>query len=135
MISRAKSILLRAMKIDSQNIDVLFHLSQVYFAEKNYENARQLLEDAYTINPNTEIANMLAKVYFELKEYDRAYVLFSVVSLVIPQNIGIILSMAKCKLAEKDFKTAKEHAETALKILPESEEAKELLDEIEKEAK
>ena len=51
----------------------------------------------------------------------------------MPNNLTIILGMATCKYKQKEYTQAKEHIETILKVLPEHEEAVELLNKIEKE--
>ena len=133
MPEKAKELLLKAIAVEPQNIQVLFHLAQVYNFEKNYENAKKLLEDAYTLAPNTEIANLLAQVYYEIGEYSRAYALYNIVNLTIPNNLGVLMNLARCKFAQKEYAAAKEHLETLLKILPEHEEAIEMLNKIKEE--
>ena len=54
---------------------------------------------------------------------------------ISPNNINTLMNLAKCKYAQKDFDTAKEHLDTLLKILPEYEEAQELAKKIEEEIK
>jgi tetratricopeptide (TPR) repeat protein len=135
LLKQAKEILLDLLKETPQNVEVLFHLAQIYDKEENFENAKQLLEDAYTIAPNTEIANLLAKVSLEIGEYNQAYALYNIVNLVIPNNIGVLFGLAKCKYMQKEFCVAKEHLNSILKIIPEHEEAIELLRKIEEEEK
>ena len=135
MIKRAKDVLLQAIEKEPQNIEVLFHLAQVYFSEKNYQNAKQLLEDAYTISPNTEIANLLAKVCFEIGEYNQAYALFNLINLAIPNNLSVLYGMAECKYMQKEYDLAKEHLDKILKILPEHEQANALIEKISAEEK
>ena len=43
------------------------------------------------------------------------------------------MNMAECKYRQKEYKEAKEHVDAVLEILPEHEEAIELLNKIEKE--
>lgn len=130
MIKKAKDILLESIKKEPQNIDTLFHLAQIYFSENNFENSRQLLEDAYNIEPNLEIANLLAKVYMELEEYNKAFTLFSVVRMSVPANISVIMSLAECKYKQKDYDEARKYINDILEIFPENEEACELLNKI-----
>lgn len=133
MISKAKNILLKAIEIEPKNVEVLYNLAQIYYMEKNYENSRQLLEDAYNMSPNTEIGNLLARVCMEMGDYNQAYGLFNVVNLIVPNNISVMLSMAECKFRQKDYEKAKKHVNSVLKLLPEHEEALELLKKIDKE--
>ena len=131
MVPKAKQILLDAIAIEPQNIDVIFHLAQIYYSEQNYQNARQLLEDAYTLLPNTEIANLLAQTYMAIGLYNDAYALYNVVSLALPKNISVKYSLAKCKFEQGELDVAKAHLDDLLKILPEHEEAQELMKKIE----
>ena len=131
MVPKAKEILLDAMAINPQDIDVLFHLAQIYYLEQNYENSRQLLEDAYALAPNTEIANLLAKTYMSIGMYNDAYALFNVVSLTLPKNVSVMYSLAKCKFEQGDMEAAKVHLDELLKILPEHEDAQKLMEKIE----
>ena len=133
MLDKAKEVLLMAIKETPQDTEVLFQLAKVYFSEENYENAKQLLEDAYAIAPNTEIANLFARTSVETGDYNQAYALYNIINLAIPNNLSVLMGMANCKYHQKDFVLAKEHIETILKILPEHEEALELLNKIEKE--
>ena len=133
MIDKAKDVLLKAIKIAPQDTEILFQLAKVYFLENNFENAKQLLEDAYAIAPNTENANLLAKSYLETGDYNQAYALFNIINLAIPNNITVLLGMATCKYKQKEYTLAKEHIETILKVLPEHEDAVELLNKITKE--
>ena len=121
---------MKAIEKEPQNIEVLFHLAQVYFSEKNYQNAKQLLEDAYTIAPNTEIANLLSKVCYEVGEYNQAYALLNLINLAVPNNLSVLYAMAECKYMQKEYSIAKEHLEKILKILPEHEQANALIKKI-----
>ncbi len=125
-IDEAKEILIKAMEIEPQNVQVLFRLGQVYVHEKNYKNAKQLLEDAYAINPNPEIANVLAQVYMEIDQCNEAFVLLNLVKLSNPANISVLINLAKCKIKQNDLPQAKEYINSVLEILPEHEEALEL---------
>ena len=75
----------------------------------------------------------MAKVSIETGDYNQAYALFNIVNLAIPNNITILLGMATCKYKQKEYNLAKEHIEAILKVLPEHEDAVELLNKIEKE--
>ena len=54
-------------------------------------------------------------------------------NLTISGNISTMFNLAKCKFLEKDYKLAKEHIESILKIFPEHEETNELLKQIKEE--
>lgn len=130
-IDKAKEIFLKAIEKEPQNIEVLYNLAQIYNIEKNYTNARQLLEDAYTLAPNSEIGNLLANVCMEMGDYNQAYALFNLVNIVVPDNISVIMNMADCKYKQKDYETAKNHLKRVLELLPQHEDALELMKKIE----
>ena len=132
MISKAKKLLIRAIEIEPQNIKALFHLGQIYYFEKNFDNAKQLLEDAYAIAPNTEIANLLAQIYIEVEQYSEAYVLLNLVNLSLPNNFTVQMGLAKCMFKKGDLNTAKKHLNNILEKFPEHEEAQNMMKEIEK---
>lgn len=128
--AEAKKLLISALSTEPQNVEVLFRLAWIYVSEQNFENARQLLEDAYNLAPNAEISDLLARVYFELKQYNRAFALYSVLRLSLPDNVNVILNLAKCKFETGDYKEAKEFLNELFAILPEHEEALALLNKI-----
>ena len=79
---------------------------------------------------------MLAQTYMAIGMYNDAYALYNVVSLALPKNVSVMYSLAKCKFEQGDMETAKSHIDDLLKILPEHEEAQELMEKIkEKEIK
>ena len=126
-VDKAKEILLKALKTEPQNPNILYNLAQIFYFEKNYENAKQLLEDTYMYSPNKDVSNLLAKTYMELGQYNEAYALFNIVYLSAVNNVDVIFNLAKCKYKQGDLNKAKEHLEDLLKILPEHEDAQELL--------
>lgn len=130
-IDKAKEILEVAIKMEPQNVNVLFYLAQVYYIKKNFENAKQLLEDAYTLLASPEVANLLAQVYFELGDYKKALPLFLVINQTNPANSLIMVYIAKCMFELEKYEEAKIFVEDLLKMLPEHEEALELLSQIE----
>ena len=129
---KAKDVLIRAIALEPRNVSVLFHLGQVYFIEKSFENAKQLLEDAYNIAPNHEIASLLGQIYMELGQYNEAFILFNLVKLNFPTNLSVLMNLAKCKFLQGDKEQAKKYVQKVLDILPEHEEAQQMLEEINK---
>ena len=69
----------------------------------------------------------------EQKEYNSAYALLNLINLAIPNNIAILYDMANCSYLDKNYQQAKEHIDLILKILPEHEEAQQLLSRIKEE--
>ena len=120
-------MLFKVFQEEPSDTEVLFYLSQVLISEKDYDNARQLLETAYTICQNAEVANLLAKVYNELGLYDKAYNLYKLVNIASPGSISVMLAMSEIKCKQKDYAMALKHLKPVLEIFPEHEEAQRLL--------
>lgn len=129
---KAKKILFELFEETPSDTEVLFYLAQALMAEKDYEDAKQLLETAYTICQNVDVGNMLAKVYTELGLYDNAYNLYKKLSTISPSSITLMLAMADCKCRQKDFAKAMHHLKPVLEFFPEHEEAQRLLQIIKK---
>lgn len=129
---KAIEILSNALKLNPQSTDIIQNLAKVYFMKKQYEVAKELLEDAYFLEQNAETANSLALVYFELKEYEEANKLFYVINQTYPNNPNNLLNMAKCQLALNNKEKSEELLNKILEIFPEHEEASKLLNSINK---
>lgn len=132
MPQKAKKILFDIFEKNPSDIEIMYHLANVLMLEKDYANARQLLETVYTASPGTEVANMLAKVYLESGEYDKAYNLYKIISISVPGSITIMLAMADCKCRQKDYALALKHLKPVLEFFPEHEDAQRLLEIIKK---
>ena len=78
---------------------------------------------------------MLAQIYIAQKEYSSAYALLNIVNLMLPNKIQIQLNMARCQIELNHFDKAKENIEEVFKLLPEHEEATEMLEEIKNKEK
>ena len=92
----------------------------------------QTYEDAYNIAPNHEIASLLGQIYMELGQYNEAFILFNLVKLNFPTNLSVLMNLAKCKFLQGDKEQAKKYVQKVLDILPEHEEAQQMLEEINK---
>ncbi len=134
-IEQAKELLMQAVREEPKNKEALFNLARIYYLEKSYELAKQLSEDVYSMSADTETANLLGSIYYELGQYNDALVLFSLVNLSKPDNISVIMNIAKCQYKLQNYKSAKENIDTVLKVVPEYEDALELLKLTEKEIK
>ena len=88
------------------------------------------MSDAYSLYQDPEIMNVLALTFFELKEYDNARNLALKLADKYPDNINILLLLAKIYIETADAKNSVEYLEKILKIFPEQPEAKELYEKI-----
>jgi len=122
-VDKAQEILERAVKLDTQNIRILYNLGKIYFIKNNKESAKQLLEDAYFLEKNPEIENMLGQIYLDEEDYDCAYSMFKSIDKKYPQNTANLMNLAKCslKLGNKDEAVSYLHRYT--EIFPEDSEA------------
>jgi Tfp pilus assembly protein PilF len=119
----AQAVLERALKDDTQNIDVLYNLGKIYFMNRNYEGAKQLFEDAMFLDKNPEIESMLGQIYMEEGNYHDAIGLFADVDKKFPMNTANLMNMTKCalKLDKKEDALGFLHRYT--EIYPEDKEA------------
>lgn len=122
----------KALKILPKDAFVLFTAGKIKYLMKNFETAKSFLEKSLELNPTNEVKNILALDYFELKEYEKANEIFLLMIKKMPANISLLINSAKCYIGLSDFKSAKTKLKKAQKILPESLEIKEMLDEIKK---
>lgn len=120
---KAQKILERAIKLDTQNVRILYNLGKIYFINNNKESAKQLLEDAYFLEKNPEVENMLGQIYFDEEDYDCALSMFKALDKKFPQNTANLMNLAKCslKLGNKDDAVSYLHRYT--EIFPEDSEA------------
>ena len=68
----------------------------------------------------------------ELGQYNEAFILFNLVKLNFPTNLSVLMNLAKCKFLQGDKEQAKKYVQKVLDILPEHEEAQQMLEEINK---
>ena len=120
---KAQQILERAIKLDTQNVRILFNLGKIYFMKNNKESAKQLLEDAYFLEKNPEVENMLGQIYLEEEDYDCAYSMFKAIDKKFPQNTANIMNLAKCSLKLGDKEEAVSYLHRYTEIFPEDPEA------------
>ena len=78
----------------------------------------------------SDIEQMLGLCYFELGEYEQANNIFKHILEENPMNINILLNMAKCYQKMNDKNKAIETLDKIVEILPECEEAQEMIREI-----
>ena len=127
---KSLELFLEAMKKFPSQYLILFNIGLIYYQKGNYEAAREFLSDAYSLYQDSEIMNVLALTFFELKEYENARNLALKLAEKFPDNINIMLLLAKIYIEMADAKNSVEYLEKILKIFPEQPEAKELYEKI-----
>ena len=108
---QAVEMLYKALEIESDNIEILFQLGELYFLMKNFARALQYLEKVISKNENhVEALKILGKIYVYSQELDKAYSVFEKIFNLqkTPQNlIELINILSKRKDIEKikDFES------------------------------
>ncbi len=119
----AQRILERALKGDSQDIDILYNLGKIYFMKNNFDSAKQIFEDAMFLDRNPEIENMLAQIYVQENNYPDAMGLFIDIDRKYPNNTSNLMNLAKCALKLQKTEEAKEYLQRYTDIFPEDKDA------------
>ena len=102
-------------------------MGRVLYARKEYEDAKHYLIHAVEQNPDIETQNLLALTYYELGEYEPAINIFKNLLAKRPDNISVLMSIAKCYEGLKDNDKALEYLDKVVTIFPEDEEAHEMI--------
>lgn len=126
-LDEAKDYILKAMKVNPHHEYIQFCAGRIMFARKEYEDAKRYLIKAVEQNPDIETQNTLALTYYELGEYDSALNIFNNLLAKHPENISLLMSVAKCYEGLKDNDRALEYLEKVVTIFPEDEEAHEMI--------
>ena len=126
-LDESKEFIQKAIKINPHHEYILFCMGRILYARKEYEDAKRYLIRAVEQNPDIETQNTLALTYYELEEYQSAINIFNNLIAKHPQNISVLMSLAKCyeKLGNAD--KALEYLEKLVTIFPDNEEAHELI--------
>lgn len=126
----AQSILERAVRQNSQDIDILYNLGKIYFMKGNFAAAKQIFEDAMFLDKNPEIENMLAQIYVQEDNYHDAIGLFADIDKKYPTNTANLMNLAKCALKLDKKEDAKNYLHRYTEIFPEDSEAIAMLAEL-----
>lgn len=119
----AQEILEKALRQNSQDIDILYNLGKIYFMKGNFDAAKQIFEDAMFLDKNPEIENMLAQIYMSEDNYSDAIGLFADIDKKFPQNTFNLMNLAKCALKLNKNDDAREYLQRYTDIFPEDTEA------------
>ena len=127
---KALDILLECRKKAPADHIVLYNIGLIYFKQGNYDAAKEFLSDSYSLYQNPETMNALALAFFELKEYENARNISLKLIEQFPDNLNVLLLLAKSYIELGDAKNSVKHLEKILSIFPEQPEAKELYERI-----
>ena len=126
-LDEAKDYIMKALKINPHHEYILFCAGRIFYARKEYEEAKPYLIRAVEQNPDIETQNTLALTYYELGEYNSAIGIFNNLLAKKPENVSVLMSIAKCYEGLKDNDKALEYLEKVVAIFPEDEDAHEMI--------
>ena len=106
---------------------MLFVAGKIKFLKKEFEDAKMFFIKSYEMEKASDVEQMLGLCYFELGNYEQANGIFKHLLTQNPMNINLMLNISKCyeKLEDKD--SALETLNKIIEILPECEEAQEMI--------
>lgn len=126
-LDEAKDYVLKALKFNPHHEYIQFCMGRILYARKEFEEAKHYLILAVEQNPDIETQNLLALTYYELGEYEPALNIFLNLLAKRPDNISVLMSLAKCYEGLKDNDKALEYLEKIVSVFPEDEEAHEMI--------
>ena len=126
-LDESKEYIMKALKINPHHEYILFCAGRIFYARKEFEEAKPYLIRAVEQNADIETQNTLALTYYELGEYNSAISIFNNLLAKKPENISVLMSVAKCYEGLKDNDKALEYLEKVVSIFPEDEEAHEMI--------
>ena len=131
-IEKAYDYLMKANKEMPDNFEALSNLGKVMFFMGKFKEAKEFCLEALKINKNAETKNILATSLMALDEYNDALQIFLELYELNKNNINLMLSITKCYYELKDFDNALTVANKILALLPECEDAQEIVNKIKK---
>jgi len=105
--------------------------ADIYMSKENVSEAEEVLDEIKEINPNTvNIYNSLGVLYRKKGDYKKALYNYKKATVIHPDEAGIYYNIGRLYIEMKDPETAKSYFADALKIDPDFDDAKEVLDAI-----
>ena len=126
-LDEAKAYIEHALKVNPHHEYIQFCAGRIFYARKEYDEAKHYLIHAVEQNPDIETQNTLALTYYELEEYQSAINIYENLLAKKPENISVLMSLAKCYAGLKDNDKALEYLDKLVTIFPEDEEAHEMI--------
>ena len=128
--TKALDILEDVRKADPTNHIALQNIGLIYFANGNFEIAKEFLFDSYSLHQTSETLNALALCFYELKQYENAKPLALKLYEKYPENINVLLLLSKIYIELCDTENSVKYLDKIMKIFPEQPEAQELYNKI-----
>ncbi len=126
-LDEAYDYIMKAVKIEPNHEYVQFCTGRILYARGEYEDAKRYLVRAVEQNPDIETQNTLALTYFELGEYEQSLRIFMNIDAKRPQNISVLMQIAKCYEALNDNDSALKYLDKVVAIFPDNEDAHEMI--------
>jgi len=126
-LDASKEYIMKALKINHHHEYILFCAGRILYARGEFEDAKRYLIKAVEQNPDIETQNTLALTYYELGEYQSAINIFNNILEKHPDNVSVLMSLAKCYEGLKDNDKALEFLDKVVDIFPEDEDAHEMI--------
>ena len=126
-LDEAKDFVTKALKINHHHEYIQYCAGRIFYARKEYEDAKRFLIKAVEQNPDVETQNTLALTYYELGEYEQAVNIFNNLLTKFPDNVSVLKSLAKCYEKLNDNDRALECLYKSSDILAEDEEVQEMI--------
>ena len=126
-LDESKEYIMKALHINHHHEYILFCAGRIMYARKEFEEAKRYLISAVEQNPDVETQNTLALTYYELGEYQQAVNIFNNLLSKFPENVSVLMSLAKCYEQMEDNDRALEYLDKLVDIFPEDEEAHEMI--------
>ncbi len=126
-LDESKEYIMKALKVNHHHEYIQFCAGRIFYARGEFEEAKRYLIKAVEQNPDIETQNTLALTYYELGEYQNALNIFNNILSKYPENVSILMSIAKCYEALKENDKALEYLDKLVEIFPEDEDAHEMI--------
>ena len=107
-----------------------FIAGKIKFLRKEYDDSKTYFIRSYELDKASDTEQMLGLCYFELGEFEQANGIFKHLLQTNPMNINLLLNSAKCYKELDDKDSALKTLDEIVEILPECEEAQEMIREI-----
>ena len=114
----------------SHNVEdgfMCFVAGKIKFLQNDFETAKMYFIKSYELEKANDTEQMLGLCYFELGNYEQANGIFQHLLETNPMNINLLLNSAKCYEKMDDKDSALETLDKIVEILPECEEAQEMI--------
>lgn len=126
-IDEAYQYIMKAVQIEPNHEYVQFCTGRILYAKGDYDEAKRYLIRAVEQNPDIETQNTLALTYYKLQEYENALNIFKNIDSKKPNNVSILMEIARCHEALKDNDSALCYLDKVVSIFPDNEEAHEMI--------